>query len=88
VSEPILATDSERDIALALDLRQASLAGPKIEIEAQAILGSVEVIVTEGVEVAVSGGGLLSGEDLRIEGTVRSRPPLTDEIKAQIRRYL
>jgi DUF1707 SHOCT-like domain/Cell wall-active antibiotics response LiaF, C-terminal len=94
--------------SVTLDLRQAVLAGPEIEIEARAILGSVEVIVPEGVEVAVSGGGVLSGEDLRIEGTpsagaplvrirhsglmgsltVRSRPRLTDEIKAQIRRYL
>jgi cell wall-active antibiotic response 4TMS protein YvqF len=139
VSEPILATDAERDTALALqratlsslrreghwrlaprtrfsavlgsvtlDLWQAVLAGPEIEIEARAILGSVEVIVPEDVEVAVSGGGILSGEDLRIEGTpparaplvrirhsglmgsltVRSRPRLTDEIKAQLRRYL
>jgi hypothetical protein len=94
--------------SVTLDLRQAVLAGPEIEIEAKAVLGSVEVIVPEGVEVAVSGGGILSGEDLRIEGTpptgaplvrirhtglmgsltVRSRPRLTDEIKAQIRRYL
>jgi hypothetical protein len=146
VSDPILATDAERDTALALlreasvdgrltvedlaeraelvhaartrfsavlgsvtlDLRQAVLPGPDVEIEARAILGSVTVIVPAGVEVDVSGTGILSSEDLQVDGTppagaplirirhsgmmgslsVRSRPGVTDEIKAQIRRYL
>ena len=94
--------------SVTLDLRQAVLPGPDIEIEARAILGSVTVIVPQGVEVDVSGAGILSSEDLQVEGTppagapvvrirhsgmmgslsVRSRLPFTEEIKAQIRRYL
>ena len=94
--------------SVTLDLRQAVLPGPTIEIKARAILGSVEVIVPEGVEVDVSGSSILSGENLLIEGTppagaplvrirhsgllgsltVRSRPRLADQIKAQLRRFL
>jgi hypothetical protein len=94
--------------SVSLDLRQAVLPGPDVEIEARAVLGSVTVIVPEGVEVDVSGTSILSGEDVQAAGTppagaplvrirhsgllgsltVRSRPRLTDEIKAQLRRYL
>jgi hypothetical protein len=126
VSEPILATDAERDVAMALlreasvdgrltledladraemvhvartrdelteatagleraprsrfsavlgsitlDLREAVLPGPQVEIEVRSILGSVTVLVPDGVEVQLSGGGALSSEDLRVRG----RPP-------------
>jgi hypothetical protein len=91
-----------------LDLREAVLPGPDVEIEARAILGSVTVVVPPGVEVDVSGSGVLSSEDLQVEGSapagapririrhsgmlgslsVRSRLGVTDEIKAQLRRYL
>jgi uncharacterized protein DUF1707 len=55
--------------SIALDLREAVLPGPVIEIEARAVLGSVVVIVPEGVEVELTGGGALSSENLRVEGT-------------------
>jgi hypothetical protein len=94
--------------SVTLDLRQAVLPGPDVEIETRAILGSVTVIVPAGVEVDVSGTGILSSEDLQVEGpapagapririrhggmlgslSVRSRLRLTEEIHAQIRRYL
>jgi DUF1707 SHOCT-like domain/Cell wall-active antibiotics response LiaF, C-terminal len=94
--------------SVTLDLREAVLPGPDVEIEARAILGSVTVVVPAGVEVDVSGTGVLSSEDLQVEGTapagapririrhsgmlgslsVRSRLGVTDEIKAQLRRYL
>jgi Domain of unknown function (DUF1707)/Cell wall-active antibiotics response 4TMS YvqF len=94
--------------SVTIDLRQAVLPGPDVEIEARAILGSVTVVVPPGVEVDVSGAGVLSSEDVQVEGTppagapvvrirhsgmmgslsVRSRLGVTDEIKAQLRRYL
>ena len=62
--------------SITLDLRQAVLPGPEVEIAARAILGSVEVIVPEGVEVDVAGSSILSGENLRIEGTPPAGAPL------------
>jgi hypothetical protein len=54
-----------------LDLRDAVLPGPEIEIEARASFGSVEVIVPEGVHVELTGGAALSSQELKVEG----RPP-------------
>jgi uncharacterized protein DUF1707/cell wall-active antibiotic response 4TMS protein YvqF len=62
--------------SVTLDLRQAVLPGPDVEIEVRAILGSVMVIVPEGVEVDVSGTGILSSEDLHVEGTPPAGAPL------------
>ncbi|HEX5618341.1 MAG TPA: DUF1707 domain-containing protein [Solirubrobacteraceae bacterium] len=61
--------------SVTLDLRQAVLPGPDVEIDVQAILGSVTVVVPEGVEVDVSGMGILSSEDLRVEGTAPAGAP-------------
>ena len=49
-----------------LDLREAVLPGPEVEIDARAFLGTVEIIVPEGVHVEVTGGGLLSSQQLRL----------------------
>jgi hypothetical protein len=38
-----------------LDLRQATLEGPEVNLVAIAIMGSVEITVPEGVEVELSG---------------------------------
>jgi hypothetical protein len=42
-----------------LDLRQAVLPGPEVEIELKAVLGSCEVVVPPGTDVRVSGGNAL-----------------------------
>jgi hypothetical protein len=54
-----------------LDLREAVLPAPEIEIEAKAVFGSIEVIVPEGVHVELLGGAALSSQELKVEG----RPP-------------
>jgi hypothetical protein len=59
-----------------LDLREAVLPGPVVEIEARAVLGSFELLVPEGVQVHVTGGAPLSSQDLRVEGTPREGAPL------------
>lgn len=61
--------------SVTLDLRQAVLPGPDVEIEARAILGSVTVVVPPGVEVDVSGSGVLSSEDLQVEGVASAGAP-------------
>jgi uncharacterized protein DUF1707/cell wall-active antibiotic response 4TMS protein YvqF len=51
-----------------LDLRDAVLPGPEIEIEARAIFGGVEILLPEGVHVELTGKGALSGQELKLEG--------------------
>lgn len=52
-----------------LDLRQARLAGPEIVLEVYNLFGTVTVIVPEGVEVVVRGGGLFASQ--KIESPAR-----------------
>lgn len=54
--------------SIELDLRQAVLPGPEVELECVAVLGSVEVLLPEGVEADVSGSIVLGKRDVRIEG--------------------
>ncbi|MGO9959904.1 MAG: DUF1707 domain-containing protein [Solirubrobacteraceae bacterium] len=55
-----------------LDLRQARLAGPETALEVYNLFGTVTVIVPEGVEVVVRGGGLFASQ--KIESP--ERPPI------------
>jgi hypothetical protein len=59
-----------------LDLREAILPGPEVEIEVRAVLGSVELLVSEGTQVEISGGAPLSSEEVRVEGTPPDGAPL------------
>src|SRR5579859_7060198 len=43
-----------------LDLRQATLPGSEIELSIQNIFGTVTVVVPDGVEVRIDGGGLFA----------------------------
>jgi hypothetical protein len=45
----------------AIDLRDARIDGPELEITAVTIMGGIEVIVPEGVEVEIGGFALLGG---------------------------
>jgi hypothetical protein len=47
---------------IALDLRQARLAGPDVELEIYNLFGTVTVIVPEGIAVSVEGGGLFASQ--------------------------
>ena len=55
-----------------LDLRQARLAGPETILEVYNLFGTVTVIIPEGVEVVVRGGGLFASQ--KIESP--ERPPV------------
>jgi hypothetical protein len=47
-----------------LDLRQARLAGPETALEVYNMFGTVTVIVPDGVEVVVRGGGLFASQKI------------------------
>jgi hypothetical protein len=57
-----------------LDLRQARLAGPETVLEVYNLCGTVTVIVPDGVEVVVRGGGLFASQ--KIESP--QQPPVAD----------
>ena len=58
--------------SIRLDLTDAVMPGPDVEIEVISVLGSTELIVPEGVHVDVSGSSVLSG---RMLDTVGTPPP-------------
>ena len=45
-----------------LDLSEARLSGSETDVEVYNLFGTVTVIVPDGVEVSVSGGGLFASE--------------------------
>jgi hypothetical protein len=51
-----------------LDLREAVLDAPEVEITVWSIMGGSDVIVPEGVNVELEGFALLGGNKLRLEG--------------------
>jgi hypothetical protein len=59
-----------------LDLREAIMPAAEIEIEVRAVLGSVDILVPEGVEVLPSGGGLLFSQDIRVPATGLAGAPV------------
>jgi hypothetical protein len=54
-----------------LDLRQARLAGPEVELEIYNLFGTVTVIVPEGIGVSVEGGGLFASQVIDAPGVAR-----------------
>ncbi len=49
-----------------LDLRQATLASPVVEIQVRNIFGTVTILLPEGTEVAVTGSGLFASVQLEL----------------------
>lgn len=52
-----------------LDLCDAVLDGPEIEIRARAVFGSIEVLVPEGVHVELGGYALLGSKSYRVRSS-------------------
>ena len=48
-----------------LDLRNAEVEGPGIVINAFAVMGGIEIIVPEGIEVELGGIAIMAGKDAR-----------------------
>ena len=55
-----------------LDLREAVLSGPEVEITAVAVMGGIDVTVPDGVHVEMSGFALMGGND---DNTRGEEPP-------------
>jgi hypothetical protein len=51
-----------------LDLREAVLETPEVEITVWSLMGGSDVIVPEGVHVELEGFGLLGANHMRLEG--------------------
>jgi len=49
-----------------LDLRQAEITAPEVEITAVAVMGGIEIVVPEGVEVEVTGFAFMGGRQEHI----------------------
>lgn len=47
---------------ITLDLSQARLAGPEVELQIYNLFGTVTIIVPESVDVSVSGGGMFASQ--------------------------
>ena len=59
-----------------LDLREAVMPGAEIEIAVKAVLGSVEIVVPEGVQVVPSGGGILSSQEVKVAPAALAGAPV------------
>jgi hypothetical protein len=51
-----------------LDLREAVLDGPEVEITVWSLMGGSDILVPEGVHVELGGFALMGANDLRLEG--------------------
>ncbi|MEA2228022.1 MAG: hypothetical protein QOF04_1652 [Solirubrobacteraceae bacterium] len=51
-----------------LDLREAALSGPEVEITVWSLMGGSDVVVPEGVHVELGGFALLGANDLKLTG--------------------
>jgi hypothetical protein len=59
-----------------VDLQGAEFEGDELTINAFALMGAVEVIVPEGVEVELGGFALMGSRDMRVEGPVLPDAPV------------
>ncbi len=50
-----------------LDLREAVLDGPEVEITVWSLMGGSDIVVPEGVHVELGGFAVMGGNDLRLE---------------------
>jgi class 3 adenylate cyclase len=54
-----------------VDLRNAEIDGPEVVIRAVAIMGGIEIIVPEGIEVELSGFALMGGNERKVKNVPR-----------------
>jgi hypothetical protein len=64
-----------------LDLREATLSAPEVEITVWSVLGGSTITVPEGVRVELGGFALLGGNDLKVTG--EPAPPGAPVVRVQ-----
>jgi class 3 adenylate cyclase len=67
-----------------LDLRNAEVEGPDIVINAVAVMGGIEIIVPEGIEVELGGIAIMGGKDAR---RLKDVPPLPGSPVIRVRAF-
>jgi class 3 adenylate cyclase len=67
-----------------LDLRNAEVEGPDIVINAIAVMGGIEIIVPEGIEVELGGIAIMGGKDAR---RLKDVPPLPGSPVIRVRAF-
>jgi DUF1707 SHOCT-like domain/Cell wall-active antibiotics response LiaF, C-terminal len=65
---------------ITLDLSQARLAGPEVDLEIFNLFGTVTVIVPESVDVSVTGGGMFASQVIE----PHTKPPVAGAPKLRI----
>jgi hypothetical protein len=66
---------------ITLDLSQARLAGPEVELQIFNLFGTVTIVVPESVDVSVSGGGMFASQVIQ----PHAAPPVAGAPKLRIR---
>ena len=69
-----------------LDLRNAEVEGPGVVINAIAVMGGIEIIVPEGIEVELGGIAIMGGKDARRLKDVPPLPGIADHPGEGLRR--
>lgn len=69
-----------------VDLRRATLPGPELDIELVSLLGTARLRVPPGVDVEVTGGGLLCSRDVRVDA--EPAPPGAPLVRVRTRGLL
>jgi class 3 adenylate cyclase len=67
-----------------LDMRNAEVEGPGIVIKAVAVMGGIEIVVPEGIEVELSGIAVMGGKDAR---RVKDTPALPGAPLIQVKAF-
>jgi class 3 adenylate cyclase len=57
-----------------LDMRNAEVEGPNLVVRATAVMGGIDIIVPEGIEVELGGIAIMGGKDARRLKAVRTLP--------------
>lgn len=66
-----------------LDMRNAEVEGPTININAIAIMGGIDIIVPEGIEVELGGIAIMAGKDARLKDV----PPIPGSPIVRVRAF-
>lgn len=69
-----------------LDLRDVLLDGPRVDVHVRAVLGWMQVIVPEGIDVRFEGDGLLTNREIHLRGT--PVPPGAPVVVIHVRGFL
>jgi class 3 adenylate cyclase len=67
-----------------LDMRNAEVEGPSVTINAIAMMGGIEIIVPEGIEVELGGIAIMGGKDAR---RLKDVPPIPGSPTVRVRAF-